>query len=91
MSVPTKEVPLSQPGLAERMAASLAGQITFADLTLPVGTTCLVCRFYQDGGKKAGKHKGFGRCALVKAHTKKPGPLFNGKAGRACTKMERRT
>lgn len=81
-------VPLEGNNLASRMSLTMAGQITWVDLSKR--QTCTACKFYQDGKVTQGKSKGFGRCALVKAHTRKPGALFDGPRARACTKFEGR-
>lgn len=88
MSIPLKPVELENASLHARMAATQPGQITWVDLTSH--NKCTACRHYSDGGKKQGKEMGFGRCALVRAHSKKAGPLFNGQIARACTKYEGR-
>lgn len=81
MGIRMKPGQLERQGLAERMAATLPGQITWADLSSQ--KRCASCRFFA-----AQKGKPDGRCALVKAHTKKPGVIFNGSLARACTKFE---
>lgn len=72
--------------LAARMALTAEGQVTWVDLNLR--STCGECAHYRDARISQGKHKGFGRCALVKAHTRKDGKPFDGKSARACSKFE---
>lgn len=83
MSVPLKSVELEQAGLAERMAASKVGQVTWASLP-DVGKRCASCVSYCGPFPTRGKNKGFGRCSLVKAHTRKDGVYFPGRVAIAC-------
>jgi hypothetical protein len=78
---------LESNDLAARMALTLEGQITWVDLTSR--ELCRDCRHHQDAKITRGKQKGFGRCGLVKMHTRKQGPAFNSQQARACTKFER--
>ena len=86
MSVKKKYVPLTIDGLEARMAATKAGQATWADLSTQ--SKCKSCRFFVDGGKKTGKYAGHGRCRQVKMRTKKDGALFNGAVATACPLFE---
>lgn len=76
---------MDQMELQERMALTTKGQVTWADPSK--GMKCTVCAHLQAappseiGANKTLKH----RCALVKLHTKKKGPLFNGKTAIACS------
>jgi hypothetical protein len=72
---------LSQPTLAERMAVTKEGQVTWVDLLR--FERCHQCRYF---GKTKGEK---GRCALVKAHTRKQGKEFIRQA-RVCSKYEAR-
>lgn len=80
--------PLEGDTLAARMALTAEGQITWVDLTRR--ETCKQCRFYGSAGITRGKQKGFGRCSLVKIHTRKAGVPFDGPRARACGKFEAR-
>jgi hypothetical protein len=76
---------MDQMELQERMALTTKGQVTWADPSK--GMKCTTCVHLQNappseiGANKTLKH----RCALVKVHTKKKGPLFNGKTAIACS------
>lgn len=86
MSVPLKPVELTESTLAARMALTSPGQVTWVDLSRREG--CTDCRFYQANVVTKGANKGFGRCALVKAHTKALGKPFWGPGARACARFE---
>jgi len=77
---------MDQMELQERMALTTKGQVTWADPSK--GMKCTVCAHLQAAppsdlslSKKDLKN----RCALVKVHTGKKGPLFNGKTAIACS------
>jgi hypothetical protein len=69
--------------LHERMTITVKGQLTWANPDL--NAKCDACTHF----KVEEKIKPLGRCALVKAHTKKKGVPFNGEIATACSKFDR--
>jgi len=69
--------------LQERINMTKLGQVTWANPEMKA--KCESCRhFKKDPNKPL-----LGKCALVKAHTKKVGASFDGKVAIACSKFER--
>lgn len=69
--------------LEERISKTLKGQLTWANPDLKAN--CEDCAHFKG---EVGKLP-LGRCALVKAHTRKVGIPFDGKIAIACSKFER--
>jgi hypothetical protein len=69
--------------IEDRIMMTHKGQVTWAQPS--IGAKCASCAHYFDGKVVRGKNKGFGRCALVKAHTRKAGVLFDGEKATACS------
>jgi len=78
-----------QPKLAERIAVTHEGQVTWADPSL--AKRCAACRHYASANISRGKQKDFGRCGMVKVMTRKPGKPFDGQRAWACSKFEARS
>ena len=69
--------------LQERMTKTILGQLTWANPEM--NAKCEDCQHFKGEVGKAP----LGKCALVKAHTKKVGASFDGKIAIACSKFER--
>ena len=69
--------------LQERMTKTILGQLTW--ISPEMNAKCEDCRHFKIDPSK----KPLGKCALVKAHTKKVGASFDGKFAIACSKFER--
>ena len=69
--------------LNTRISATRPGQCTWA--VPDCGKRCAACQHYTDGAVTKGERQGFGRCDLVKRHTRKTGVLFDGATAWACT------
>lgn len=67
--------------LAERMAATVSGQVTWADPSK--GQKCIMCRHVGKHPKPV-EHKP-DICNLVRVHTKKNGLPFSAKKAIACS------
>ena len=73
--------------LEERMALHTAGQITWPKPE--AGKACTDCRHFGPFNvSKAKQEKGFGRCGLVKGHTRKEGLQFKGASAIACSMFD---
>jgi hypothetical protein len=73
--------------LEERMAATVKGQVTWADPSK--GAKCISCahiiKVPEDELNSFVYPGNVNRCTLVKLHTKKKGVIFNGSRAIACS------
>lgn len=74
--------------LEERMKMTVKGQVTWADPGRNSGARCDACRHFARLARA--NAKGNGVCALVQAHTRKPGLPFFGDQAFGCSIFERR-
>lgn len=75
--------------LQERMAMTVAGQVTRSNPEATGNARCEACKYFSKIPTPT--IKGDGRCRLVNAMTKREGVLFHGSNAYACSKFERRT